>query len=89
MGDNKVDQSKSEESKTEHHGLNIGDWWQQHISQPIHNWNDDRKIRRGIKKQGRCWGANCYEDDLSQSKNGGLTKSVSQKSTGSWLNQYK
>lgn len=49
-------------------------WWQENIKNPYQDWNDRRKINRGIRRQGQCWGANCYDENETQdqAKYGGL-----------------
>jgi hypothetical protein len=75
----------------------FGDWWKENIKYPYEEWNNRRKTRKGIRRQGRCFGANCTEDEMQdQAEYGGdisipnLQSSVSMyKNGGSWLNKYK
>jgi hypothetical protein len=71
----------------------FGDWWKENIKYPYEDWNNRRKTRKGIRRQGRCFGANCTEDEiLDQSEYGGVTKQtkkVNQNGSQGWLSQYK
>ena len=52
---------------------NDGSWWQEHVKNPYQNWNDQRKINRGIRRQGSCASGNCTEQEMQdQAMYGGM-----------------